>query len=740
VSTVSTRVCSFPPAEVQLPAAAQSARQGGRSGLRHRAITGRVLLALVATLLTVFLVVPSPVFASGSSWTLEKDLEQLNTDLESNSTLSNFSTFSSEHQQQDDYALADFGFLEKEFTGSDPSLGFLAPPPSGPALSPVETYINDLKTGVETIIPGGTTEGAIGAEMADTASAAGMYVGAGALATVPLTAVLGYEDITTGSNVIYRALFSGPEDYAKVEAEGGVAAEGLRWERFERVKCMRGGEIAKVDDCINKWFEETYGRFGSVEHEEADHLNDEIYNITASEAPYWEGGPVYILEPKISGHYYIGALAFSRGGGEWPWEPDLSEGCFVYGVAGWPVHLLHVATTILTGPFPRDCEYETSHVQEYDSAVVVRTPSRMHEGLPRTTTKTAVEKLESEGHPVRKTTGYNQTKAGELGPAVKKEVEKEKEGGQKRQHEAFCHWMGCETEKVPAKTETPLEPESPEKPEGEVPPLPAALEMPSCFVGSLTGTECVELIKSRGFETVELDPRTWETADVSKPAESVLRQSPVGGSVVETAVSVTVEENPSPAAMPLFLPKPEPGENATHYKERVEREGWTKVTTHIDTEPSTEVSPGDVTKVDPDPEARLDPSTEPKTKTEVVIHVQPEASPEPGLPPGAGFSSPGCGLTPPTASINLTPVTSHSFGSVFPFSVLTWLSGTFSGIAESPREPHAVLHVFGSEVETGNGFAPLATVFTLVRDTIAAFMWLGVAWFLWNRTIGSRVS
>ena len=58
----------------------------------------------------------------------------------------------------------------------------------------------------------------------------------------------------------------------------------------------------------------------------------------------------------------------------------------------------------------------------------------------------------------------------------------------------------------------------------------------------------------------------------------------------------------------------------------------------------------------------------------------------------------------------------------------------------SPTEPHFVLHVFGSEVETGDGFAPLAAVSTLIRDTIAAFMWLGVAWFLWNRTIGSRMS
>ncbi|HEX5307819.1 MAG TPA: hypothetical protein VFW38_01935 [Solirubrobacteraceae bacterium] len=701
-------------------------------------------------------------FASeGSGPTLASDMEQLDNDLKSNSTLSDFSTFSTAHRNEDDYALADVAFNEYQLTGADPMLGYLAPSPTGPALEPIEHYIEDLKTGVETLIPGGSVDDEIGAAVGEEGAAAGVI---GAVATlIPITGYLTYEDIVTGSNVVTRALFSGQED----DAEGiSPGAEKERWERYPTTKCTIGGSVAGVDRCMNQYWTEQCGSLAS-ECAEADLFAGSPFHGAGREAE-GIGLAGYYLEYEVSGKYYATSLAFYNPQGTYEAnkykETNESEGCFIESIAGAPVSFIkNPATELVPESAFRpagECEHyyldpetgeyvlgskgeQETKLQAYVDADTLRTPSRMHEGLPHKKILTEVEKLEKEGAIAAKNEGHPAKSSTEVKERVKGVKISESEGGKERQKEAYCHWMGCETVYQPASPETLFEPARPEKPEGQSPDLPGTATVPSCFLLAMTGPECVTLLETDGFTDVELDPRTWENADLQKSYESVISVDPAGGSIVEVTTHIEVEDNPDEEKYPLAIPPPHPGETAPKYKERLEKEGWTKVTVKPALEPSTGVHPGEVSKVDPSPETRLNPETVPKTNTEVKIEEQPESSPQPGLPPGAAVGSPGCGLEPPTAALNLSPITGHRFGSIFPFSILTWLGGLDSGIASASAEPHFILTVFGWELETGSGehgFYLFHAIITLFRMAMAAFLWIGAAWFLWNRTIGTRTS
>jgi hypothetical protein len=700
--------------------------------------------------------------ASPTSGSMDHAVEQLASYATTHPNLEGFSSQTSTFRAESEKAIASLENLEKMYTGvseleTKPFTGLTEVPGA-------ETVVNSERAELETfykgLSSGGSVEEAIGAETLDAAESAGIVTSSAAgvaLGLVPLAGTLAYEDITTGTNFVTQAIFSSTEDKSKIEAQGGAGAEGLRWMRWPTLSASKQvsqeiQELYELKQCGSRT-----GCGGPAEEVyKGEKLKLSPYKPW-TEGPLGTGKPDYYMEVEEGGEWYLGASGVTELGVRpspltemwsflsWPWVSGYPQSS-LEPVAGYPANLRHVATSLTVqaseayvcgGRVEPGCP--GSGGNQVWQALGVRAPSRMHIGIPRIDTKVKVEKLEEEGHYFNHSTGHTPTHEQEPG-TLKKFSIKLKEHGQRRQEQAECHVLECETEHVPSEPETEREPALPEKPSGEPPAIPGTLEVPDCFLLSTTGAECVKEIEEAGFVDVEIDVRTWETAVVGQPADAAISVTPAGGSRVETATKIVVDSNPKTGDMPLFVPRPNPKETGVKYAKRLEEEGWTKVETHTLTEPDSGAGPGESPYTDPRSDTRIEPSPGPGTSTTVTVDINPEGSPEPGLPFGASPSAPGCGLTPPTTSINTTPITSQRFGSVFPFVLLPWMAGTVSGIAASPTEPHFVLHVFGSEVETGDGFAPLATIFTLLRDTIAAFMWLGVAWFLWNRTIGTRMS
>lgn len=736
---------------------------------RSRPVLSLVFSSLATLLACVFLVLlvsaihPPPVLAlTGDSHSIDFDIEALAQEMETDPHLENFSSLGAEAQNEMEKGIASVEDLERLYNKASywdyrPEDGYWT---VSDAQMTIEDYEKELQTGIESLPSDGSAEAEIASEIEAEAEVAGVAVTSTlgvAVASIPVAASLAYEDYTDGTNVVYRALFGGYEDYS--ELHEAVAAEAFRWSKYKyfatsKFGCLESSEN-EIGRCIKDQAIEKWGAFEYGAHFSEEHLCPGDYGKEGSSAfdMEVEGSPVWILEPKVGGCWYIGAesnvlegcygpILGSNSPGftgtcttTWPWTSG-------YSIAGFPDHLHHnkVEWWQGQGEFEHECP-SSSHEPACQVVVNVgemRQNHYMHTGLPRETTPEHIAKLEAEGHEVR----HGEAKEGtsETEPSiVRKAGEEMHKHGHKSQEKTECHYLQCETGAKESEPEERTDPAQPAK-SGEIAPsIAGEAEIPSCFVPEITGGACKSLIESAGFTSVELDVLTWETAVVTDAAEATVSVKPGSGSTVETSSKIVVESNPDASSMPLTLPNPGT-ESADKYKERLEKEGWTKVEEKTATEPHTDVEPGQVARIDPEPGSRIDPTPDAKIDTDIEVEAQPEGSPEPGLPSGAGVAAPGCGLTPPSASIDLTPITSKKFTNVFPFSTLTWLSGSLSGIAATGREPHAVLHVFGSEVETGNGFAPLASIFTLFRTTIAAFLWLGVAWFLWNRTLGSRTS
>jgi hypothetical protein len=678
--------------------------------------------------------------------------------------------FSQEEQYSAYRGMAFTEWLDDTYTGARPD-GFDGYGAAPESLRNFEnTQYTDLVDGFESIPADSAVEAAVGSEAAAVAAGSSLIA---PLSLIPIAGLLSYEDITTGSNIVTEALFGSVEDHAV--ASTVVGAEGIRWKLLETEECL--GPSA--------WFELTHeytGQVGSCRHrtwelegfpEDGLETGQRIGSGLSGRGPYIYGeGPVYQLEaedPPVGGsfkgwwpessieielqHQGPEVCKFGEIEGHCPHPYVGSAECeviYAAGIAGFPpfkgcerdLESPLKDTEVLVGTSPYiSTRGESPHRSEWAGSTVfeVRPMSRQKIGLPKHMTSAEVSALESSSHVVQHSTGKppNESTLGLVVQNLARELA-HKNRNRSLEHDA-CHFTGCDTKSEPSEGETKFDPPTEAKSEGEPPSIVGLGTVPNCFLVATTGEECAARLAAAGFTSVEVDTRTWETAVITQPADAVITVIPGAGSVVETSSTIVVDQNPDEENFPVFLPTHEPAETGEDYAKRLEREGWTKVSIDELTEPVTGVGPGDVASTAPASTTRIAPGPT-ALETPVTVDINPAKSPSPGLPPGASFGAPGCGLTPPATSINLGPVTGQKFGSVFPFALLPWLSGTVSGIAASPSEPHFVLHVFGTAVETGNGFAPLATVFTLLRDTIAAFMWLGVAWFLWNRTIGTRMS
>jgi hypothetical protein len=76
-----------------------------------------------------------------------------------------------------------------------------------------------------------------------------------------------------------------------------------------------------------------------------------------------------------------------------------------------------------------------------------------------------------------------------------------------------------------------------------------------------------------------------------------------------------------------------------------------------------------------------------------------------------------------------------NLGSKVPFSLIGFVAGSVGGVAMAGERPNAVFSAFGETVDLG-WLANLDPAITVLRTLLAFLMWIGVAWFLYGRTIG----
>jgi hypothetical protein len=622
--------------------------------------------------------------AAASSKSVGEDVGQVDTDLKSNATLSNFSTFSSEHQQQDQMGIAFLGWVEKMYTGQNRLLSQLD---AGINDAAIEALAGELTTGEAGVAGGGVLDGAFGAEALDVATTAGWVstTSVVGLALIPIGGLLAYEDIVTGTNRVTTALYSGTEDQAKIEEEGGVGAEGLRWVHYPAMGSCPGEK--RLPECLFAYYSARYGGPSSAEHElkEVEHVNTGLYELGGSVQPPVEPfGSWYFMQVKVGGIWYQGSEGNTTGStpsmlevGPWNWVAYESGGCGYPTVAGWPTNLRHVATTILSNIHAvGECEPEYYVHRYVYSAVGIRAPSRMHIGLPHVTTEAAVTKLKEEGHTVISQTGKN-TETGHAPEVAKKVDEKLKEKGQRRLEEGACHWMECEKQSHSAEPETtPYEPPLPAKEEGVSPSLPGLVIVPTCTFVEISGAACVETLKEHGFTKTKIEELGWEHAVITKPPLTTIRTSPAEGTEVETATEVNVIENPDSEHFPVAVPAIGYGhETATEYKARIEGEGWSKVEVKTLTEAATDphIGPNQASYTVP----AAGDETAPGKATDITVEANPSTAPAPEG--GGGISGP---TIPPLKFLEVpTPCDK------FPFGVPCWLAARMIEMATSTRAP-----------------------------------------------------
>jgi hypothetical protein len=142
-----------------------------------------------------------------------------------------------------------------------------------------------------------------------------------------------------------------------------------------------------------------------------------------------------------------------------------------------------------------------------------------------------------------------------------------------------------------------------------------------------------------------------------------------------------------------------------------------------ESETNLEYGPAEAVSQQPAPGERAQYGTEPAVK------VNPTTAPVPG---GTGGS---CGLTPPSASFDLSPFANAQLGNKVPFSLIGFLGGAADGVVTASARPDAGFSVLGvgGDLTMLGDLDPAIGAFRLA---LAFLLWLGVGWFLYGRTIG----
>lgn len=633
-------------------------------------------------------------------------LKLLSEKLKTDSALKEFSKYTSSEKFEIDRGLAEIEFQENLYAGSSKVLGEVAGNYDASVVS--GAYAQDV-AGESAAAAGGSVETAIGGEAMDVARAAGwLDPWAAVVGLVPLGGLLVYEDLSSGSNFITDKYLS-DEIIEPTPAQEDVAAEQIAWAPIVETEAQRvierGSTVGKETRNPGYWEAQyIYWRAECPGEGKLKYLFGNEFHCSASEAilppqnikmsaikqntygscphetaPGYPGEEAFVLGAKVSGEWFFGTCVMDPGL-TGPPAPTLGEmlteeGMPLGGIVGNSSICYELSGKTTTGgtkaiigmPFydgDRTSKTATEYgcqepfgpykSQDYD-AFGLRRPSHMKMGFPRAMSKAEVEKLESEKRIVHKNSPKS-TEEGTL-PEVAKKVAKKMEENC-RYVQAIDHWNKANTGGTSTKC-------SSAKPGEQEPELPGTAKVPDCVTTNISGTSCVSLLKSAGFTKITLNVVTWEHAVITKPADATISVSPGGGSVVETSTSITVDANPKEGEFPVAIPFIKFGkETGDEYKERLEREGWTKVEVRILPESATNpnIGPSQASYTVPAEGTEVNPSQ----STDIIVEANPTTAPEPEAGGGIG------GPTLPGFNI-------PNFGVLckgFPFGVPCWLVKT----------------------------------------------------------------
>lgn len=188
---------------------------------------------------------------------------------------------------------------------------------------------------------------------------------------------------------------------------------------------------------------------------------------------------------------------------------------------------------------------------------------------------------------------------------------------------------------------------------------------------------------------------------------------------------IVILVNPAPAEMPVRVLAPLPHETSDAYVQRLQAKGLLgRVEVVADSETNLDYGPNEVIRLTPEPGTRV------RTGSEVVVRTNPSSAPAPGPGPAGQ-----CGLTPPSSAFDLSPITTTGLGTKVPFSLLPFVGTSIGGLASPGAPPNVTVRVFGATADLSflESFNDVIGLFRLIETIL---LWIGVAWFLYGRTIG----
>jgi hypothetical protein len=255
-------------------------------------------------------------------------------------------------------------------------------------------------------------------------------------------------------------------------------------------------------------------------------------------------------------------------------------------------------------------------------------------------------------------------------------------------------------------------------------PLSTYATVPSC-TGDLYAA-CLVKLDAAGFTTHTRSTRTFATADVTKPADAVLGWTPTG-THVDTATSITVDTNPSTAAMPLLLPAPDARELYTAYAARLAALGLATVTRTDLSDAASDATrgPNEAVRTSPATGTRLLPATA------VEVYTNPPGAPSPPASPW---------FTPPTVpAVDFAPFAAiPSPCDVFPFGVPCWMASAIDQFAGSPVTPSFSFHFpyGGAGDNTTVNLVMFEPYMGAVRAVTGLTACMGILWLFYGLAFG----
>jgi len=252
--------------------------------------------------------------------------------------------------------------------------------------------------------------------------------------------------------------------------------------------------------------------------------------------------------------------------------------------------------------------------------------------------------------------------------------------------------------------------------------------VPSCV--GLGFVACAAALEGAGFMNHPRTTLTIDDAQLDKGAGEVVTLDPAAGRDVAPSTPISVTTNPD--VMPHVMPDIR-GKKRTEAAQMLSDAGFPETEPTVRTSPDLSYGPDVVTNQSPDPGTRVDTSTSP----EVVVTVNPLDAPTPGGETGQDTSgaTSGCGLPQPSSQVNLDPIKNANLGDKFPMNVPGWILGSVGGLVTTSERPNATFTVFGQSADLGF-LESFDGAIGLWRLILTFFLWIGVGWFLWDRTLG----